>query len=44
LGECAGQLHSTAVYDGDLVAIGDEIGDGFTGGVEDLFVLKGDTA
>ena len=30
--------------DGDLVAVRDELGDGFAARVEDLFVLKGGTA
>ena len=30
LGESAGELHASAVDDSDLVAVGDEIGDGFS--------------
>jgi hypothetical protein len=32
------------VDNGDLVAVGDEIGDGFAGRVENLLVLEGGTA
>ena len=44
LGEGAGQLHAAAMDDGDLVAVGDEVGDGFAAGVEDLLVFEGGTA
>ena len=44
LSEGAGQLHAAAVDDGDLVPVGDEIGDGLARRVEDLLVLKGGTA
>lgn len=42
--EGAGKLDASAVDDGDLVSVGDEIGDSFSGGVEDLGILNGDTA
>ena len=44
LSQRASQLHSSAVDDGDLISIGDEVSDRFTGGVEDLLVLKSGTA
>ena len=44
LSEGAGQLHTAAVDDCNLVPVGDEIGDGFAGRVEDLLVFKGGTA
>ena len=44
LGERAGQLHAAAMHDCDLIAIGDEVGDGLAAGMEQLLVLKGGTA
>jgi hypothetical protein len=42
--EGTGQLHTTAVNDGDLIPVGDKIGNGFAGGMKDLLIFKGDTA
>jgi hypothetical protein len=32
------------VDDGYLISVGDEVGDGFAGGVKDFLILKGGTA
>jgi hypothetical protein len=44
LSKGTGQLHTAAVNDCNLIPIGDEIGDGLSGRVENLLVLKGGTA
>jgi hypothetical protein len=44
LSKGTGQLHTTTVDDGNLVSVGDEVGDGFAGCVENLLVLKSGTA
>lgn len=43
-GQGTRELHATTVDDGYLIAIGDQVGDGFAAGVEDLLVLKSGTA
>jgi hypothetical protein len=43
-GQGAGELHASTMDHGYLISIGDEVGDGFATGVEDLFVLKRGTA
>jgi hypothetical protein len=44
LSEGSGQLHAAAVDDCNLISVGDQIGDGFAGGVKDFLILKGGTA
>ncbi len=42
--EGARQLHTAAVDDGDLVAVGDQLGDGLAARVQQLLVLEGGAA
>jgi hypothetical protein len=44
LSEGAGQLNTTAMDNGDLIPVGDEIGNGFARRVKDFLIFKGDTA
>jgi hypothetical protein len=44
LSKGAGQLHTAAVDDRNLIPIGDEVGNGFAGRVKNLLIFKGRTA